>query len=243
MRLESSTPDHGPIAITARLPGARDPAAFPASAAPGRTIHLHLTNRNDYARAVVETKRQAGAGSAPIRVELVPHSPLWAGQANLAAGEVRQLLGPVCTAVHHVGSTSVPGVLAKPVIDLVATVTGLAALDAAQDALTGRGYRVWGEYGIAGRRYFSLDDPASGRRHVHLHGFEAGHPAAERMIAFCAYLRAHPEQARRYEQVKQACCARHPDNSTDYARAKDGWIRSLDAAVQAWWRPDEPFAQ
>lgn len=243
MRLDVSTPDHGLTAITARLPGARSSAAFPASADPGRTIHFHLTKRNDYACAVIETNCQAGAASAPIRVELVPHSPLWAGQASLAAGEVRQLLGPACMAVHHIGSTSIPGILAKPVIDLVADVTSLAVLDALQGALIGHGYRAWGEYGIAGRRYFSLDDPGTGRRRVQLHGFEAGHPAAERMIAFCAYLRAHPEQARRYEQVKLACCARHPDNSTDYARAKGTWISSIDAAVQAWWRPDGSFAQ
>lgn len=214
-----------------------------ASAATSRIIHFLLTNRNDYARVVAETKHQAGAGSAPIRVELVPHSPLWAGQASLAADEVRRFLGSVCTAVHHVGSTSIPGILAKPVIDLVAIVTSLAALDAVQPALTGHGYRAWGEYGIAGRRYFSLDDPGTGRRRAQLHCFEAGHPAAERMIAFCAYLRAHPEQARRYERVKVACYALHPDNSTDYARAKDGWIRSLDATVQAWWRPERPLAR
>lgn len=181
--------------------------------------------------------------SASIPVELVPHSPLWAKQARLAADRVRRHLGPVCTAVHHVGSTSIPGIVAKPVIDLVAIVTGLAMLDDTQAALTEHGYRAWGEYGIAGRRYFTLDDPDTGRRLVQLHGFEAGHPAAERLIAFCAYLRAHPEQARRYERVKQACCALYPDNSTDYARAKDGWIRSLDATVQAWWQLNKPFAQ
>ena len=217
--------------------------AVPAFAAPNRAICYLLTYQNNYVRAVTDTGYQAGAGSAPIPVELVPHSPLWAGEAGLAAAEVRRRLGPTCTAVHHVGSTAIPGILAKPVIDLVATVRSLAALDAAQGALTDGGYRAWGEYGIAGRRYFSLDDSATGRRRVQLHGFEAGHSVAERLIAFCAYLRAHPEQARRYERVKQACCALHPDNSTDYARAKDGWIRSLDATVQAWWRPNKPLTQ
>lgn len=210
-------------------------------AAAGPEIHICLTIRNDYARAVVDKQSQARTGSAPIQVELVPHSPLWAGQASLAADEVRRCLGPTCTATHHVGSTSIPGILSKPVIDLVVIVTSLPALDDNQVALTGHGYRAWGEYGIPGRRYFSLDDPRTGRRRVQLHCFEAGHRAVDRMISFCAYLRAHPEQARRYEQEKLACCARHPDNSTEYARAKDGWIRSLDATVRTWWRSDERF--
>jgi len=173
--------------------------------------------------------------SAPIRVELIPHSPLWAEQARREAAELRQLLGPLCRAVHHVGSTAVPDLLAKPVIDLLAEVSTLAMLDGAAGLLAQRGYRSWGEYGIPGRRYFSLDDPGTGRRVTQLHGFEAGHSSAEAMIAFCAYLRAHPEQARAYERVKQECSRRHPNNSSDYARAKDAWIRPLDATVRSWW--------
>jgi len=125
-----------------------------------------------------------GMVSAPIRVELIPHSPLWAEQARREAAELRQLLGPLCRAVHHVGSTAVPDMLAKPVIDLLAEVSTLAMLDGATALLAQRGYLSWGEYGIPGRRYFSLDDPGTGRRVTQLHGFEAGHSSAEGMIAF-----------------------------------------------------------
>ena len=175
-----------------------------------------------------------GMASAPIRVELVPHSHLWAEQARCEADALRKLLGPLCRAMHHVGSTAVPDLIAKPVIDLLAEVGTLAMLDDAAKLLAQRRYVDWGDYGVPGRRYFSLDDLGTGRRVVQLHCFEAGHPSAQDMIAFCAYLRAHPEQARAYERVKQECCRRHPDNSTDYARAKDAWIRPLDAAVRSW---------
>ncbi len=173
--------------------------------------------------------------SAPIHVELVPHSPLWAEQAHYEAAELRRLLGPPCRAVHHVGSTAIPDILAKPVIDLLVEVSTLAMLDGATDLLARRGYVSWGEYGVPGRRYFSLDDPDTGRRIKQLHGFEVGHFSANSMIAFCAYLRAYPAQARAYERVKQECSLQHPDNSSDYSRAKDAWIRPLEATIGSWW--------
>ncbi len=174
------------------------------------------------------------------RVELRPHSAEWGEQAAVEAARVAGVLGDGLIAIHHVGSTAVPGILAKPILDLLPEVRTLAVLDRAAPRLEALGYEWRGEFGIAGRRYCTWDDPATGARRVHLHGFAAGHPEAERMLAFRDYLRAHPEVARAYEAEKIRCRALHADDTTAYAEAKTEWIRTYDAVALAFRRARHP---
>ncbi len=168
----------------------------------------------------------------PIKVELVAHSPYWATAAAEEAARLRTALGDVLVAVHHVGSTSVPGLCAKPILDLLPVVRSVANLDERRDALERLGFRSWGEYGLAGRRYFTLDD-ADGTRRVQLHCFEPTSPEIERHIAFRDYLRADPRAARDYEAEKRRCRDLHPADSHAYADAKSSWIeRALPAALE-----------
>ena len=107
-------------------------------------------------------------------VDLQPNSSEW---TVLAVREVERLtaaLGEHLSNVHHVGSTAVPGIRAKPIVDMLAEVTSLAALDAAEDLMRGLRYDWRGEFGVSGRRFCTLDDAATGRRLVHLHCYAAG---------------------------------------------------------------------
>jgi GrpB-like predicted nucleotidyltransferase (UPF0157 family) len=168
-----------------------------------------------------------------IAVELLPHDPRWAGMAaDYAAG--LGTLGPDLLAVHHIGSTSIAGIAAKPVIDLMPIVTDLEALDAAQGKVEALGY-VWrGEFGIDGRRYCTLED-AAGKRLAQLHFYAKGSPHTRRHLAFRDYLRAFPEVAAAYEQEKHRARAIHPDNSHDYSAEKGAWIRATEAKALAWF--------
>jgi GrpB-like predicted nucleotidyltransferase (UPF0157 family) len=165
-------------------------------------------------------------------VELVEYSPAWAHEARGAAEGIADALGSILIAVHHVGSTSVPGICAKPVIDLLPVVTDLPRLDGASPALRALGYQWRGEFGIPGRRYCTLDDVTSGKRRVQLHCFAAGHPESERMLLFRDYLRSHPDEALAYQAEKERCRAMYPDDTEAYAEAKTVWIRACESRAR-----------
>ncbi|HVB85444.1 MAG TPA: GrpB family protein [Candidatus Dormibacteraeota bacterium] len=164
---------------------------------------------------------------APIKAELVAHSSEW---GNLAREEITRLaaaLGPNVVAIHHIGSTAVPGICAKPILDLMPQVSALVELDAARPIFERLRYEWWGEYGIAGRRYCTLNDSATGRRMVQMHCFETGNTEIERHLAFRDYLRSQPEVAAAYDREKRRCRDLHPDDSHAYTDAKCAWIESV----------------
>jgi GrpB-like predicted nucleotidyltransferase (UPF0157 family) len=170
---------------------------------------------------------------APIPVELYPHDPAWAGAAQREAARLHAAAGPVIVVVHHIGSTAIPGIRAKPILDLMPLVTSLAAFDEARPAIEGLGYAWWGEYGIPGRRYCNLNDPVTGERKIHLHCFEEGSPQMARHLAFRDYLRARPDLAAAYDAEKARCCDLHPLDSHAYTDCKDAWIRKIEAEALA----------
>jgi GrpB-like predicted nucleotidyltransferase (UPF0157 family) len=166
------------------------------------------------------------------KVELVPHDPAWAAQAAAESGRLVHAIGPTLIRIEHVGSTSIPGILAKPIIDLQPIVTSLAELDARQPQVEALGYIWRGEWGIPGRRYCIRE--ADGRRLFHVHCHQLGHPEIARTLVFRDYLRAHPQEAKAYETLKLACAAAHPDDILAYSNAKGDWIRACIARAEAW---------
>lgn len=171
----------------------------------------------------------------PIPVELAPPDPEWAGRAAAEASRLKAALGSVLVAVHHIGSTAIPGILAKPIIDLMPEVTDLRGLDTHREAVEALGYRWWGEYGIAGRRYCVLSDPKTGKRLIQIHCFASGSPDIARHLAFRDHLRRRPAIARAYETEKRRARDLHPDDSHAYTEEKAAWIRAIEAEALAAW--------
>src|SRR5687768_18467805 len=146
-----------------------------------------------------------------MRVEVVPHGPLWREAFEAEARLVASALGDNVAAVHHVGSTAIPGIYAKPVIDLLVEVSDIEGVDARSPAMESLGYEVMGEYGIPGRRYFRRDGPGGTRTHQ-IHAFKAGSPEVIRHLAFRDYMIAHPTDAQRYSELKRKLAEDHPDS-------------------------------
>jgi GrpB-like predicted nucleotidyltransferase (UPF0157 family) len=168
-----------------------------------------------------------------IKVNIVDYDPGWPElAARFSAG--LEVLGPVLVKVHHIGSTSVVGLAAKPVIDMMPVVTDLAALDAARGQVEALGYGWHGEFGIDGRRYCTLSD-ADRQRIAQLHCYQRGSPHIRRHLAFRDYLRAFPEVAAAYEREKRRARDLFPDNSHDYSDEKGAWIRAVEAKALAWY--------
>jgi GrpB-like predicted nucleotidyltransferase (UPF0157 family) len=170
-----------------------------------------------------------------IAVELAPHSPQWARDAEQEAARIKSATGAVIVVVHHIGSTSIPGIRAKPIVDLMPLVSSLAELDALREKIEALGYEWFGEYGIPGRRYCKRDDPTSGRRLVQLHFFEARSPEVRRHLVFRDYLRLHPDIAKAYEAEKLRCQRLYPGNSHAYSDAKSAWIQSVQEIALSYF--------
>jgi len=147
---------------------------------------------------------------------------------------MRDALADVLLEVHHIGSTAIPGIVAKPVVDLIPVVRDLPRLDAARRKIETLGYAWWGEYGIAERRFCTLDD--GGQRLVNAHFYAGGNPEIERHVAFRDYLRAHPEVAREYEALKVRLAAQSGNDVNTYADEKTPWIRSVESAAIYFYR-------
>ncbi len=169
----------------------------------------------------------------PQRVYLLPHDPQWAEEYARESARVLAAIGDIAVTVHHIGSTAIPGISAKPIIDMLAVVTDVGLLDERSQKLAGLGYEVMGEFGIPGRRYFRKDN-AEGIRTHHIHAFAEGSTEIDRHLVFRDYLRGHREDAERYDHLKQELARQFPLDIGRYTDGKDDLIREIDARAAQW---------
>jgi GrpB-like predicted nucleotidyltransferase (UPF0157 family) len=172
----------------------------------------------------------------PLAVELQPYTPNWAQAAARESERLAQAFGENLIVVHHIGSTAIRGIAAKPILDLMPVVRDLSLLDRCRRGIEDLGYEWWGEYGIPGRRFCTFTEAATGRRRVHLHCFQEGASEVERHLAFRDYLNAHPDVARSYDLLKARCRDLHPLNSHAYADCKSEWIQGIESQALAFYR-------
>lgn len=165
----------------------------------------------------------------PVRV--VPWDPAWPGLFETEAVRIRSALA-CAVAVHHVGSTSVPRLAAKPVIDVLVEVSFLRELDAEIFAMIEAGYESRGEYGIPGRRYF-VRRPTR-LPSVHVHCFARGHEAVAGHLLFRDFLRSDADAASEYGALKYALARRYADDRDAYQAGKAGLIEDLKERAVAW---------
>ncbi len=167
-------------------------------------------------------------------VVLEPHDESWGQLFEAEKARVAQALGAlvdggVLEELEHMGSTSVPGLRAKPTIDMYGRIHPYPPGAAQIAALEAIGYTWRGEYGLPGRTYFSKGPHDY---HLHLVGFDSDH--WERHLVFRDYLRANATARRRYEELKQALAERFRDDRPAYQAGKSDLIATLDREASAW---------
>ncbi len=165
-------------------------------------------------------------------VELVPHNPEWSQLADEEISRLRDGLSFPIIGIYHIGSTSIPGIKAKPILDFVMEVDDLENVKNAVAEFEDLEYQSKGEFGIPGRQFFTRD--TEGERSHHLHVFQKGHPDIERHTVFRDYLRANPDAAREYEKLKEKLARRFPKQSSNYTAAKSDFILSMDEVARYW---------
>ncbi len=151
------------------------------------------------------------------------------------AKAIKQAFGNTSVHLHHIGSTAIPGILAKPIIDILGMVSTLAEADAKTPPVENLGYEAMGAYGIEGRRYFRKID-SSGTRTHHLHMFEEGSQHAERHLAFRDYLIAHPKVAKEYSAVKERLTRGDAPTWEAYMDGKDPFVSRVEPQAVDWFR-------
>lgn len=164
-------------------------------------------------------------------VEIALPDPDWPRRFRAEAVLLARIFGANLLALEHIGSTAVPGLSAKPIVDMMPVVRSLEAVDAKSDLMQAVGYTPRGEWGIPGRRYFHKGET---RRLYHVHVYQAENPEVARHLRFRDYLRAHPAQAHRYGELKQALAQRYPQDIHGYMDGKDALIKELLAEAMAW---------
>ena len=169
------------------------------------------------------------------RMEIVPYDSRWPEAFAAEAGRLRAALGPLALRVDHNGSTSVPGLAAKPVVDIQISVASLQPIAAYRDRLTAIGYVHVPHSDDAFCPFFHR--PADWPHTHHIHVVQAGGEEEKRTLAFRDYLRDHADAAREYEALKFRLAAGFPADGLEereaYAAAKTDFVGRIVAAALA----------
>jgi putative glutamine amidotransferase len=159
--------------------------------------------------------------------------PGWPARFEAEARRIRQALGDTAVRIDHVGSTSVPGLPAKPVIDVQVSVASMTPRGTYVDPLVAAGY-VWTvDPWDDTHEFFSTAEDAEGHRSAHIHVCAAGSVWERRHLAFRDWLRAHPDDAAAYSALKRQLAADHRRDVHTYTHGKGAFVRSIEAKALA----------
>jgi GrpB-like predicted nucleotidyltransferase (UPF0157 family) len=167
-------------------------------------------------------------------VRIVDHDPAWAPAAAAEIGRVEAVLGEIAVRVAHVGSTAVPGLAAKPIVDVLVAVESIEPQASYVGPLEGLDYLFAPDDGSPDFHFFAK--PPARPRTFHLHVCVAGGSDEIRHLALRDYLRAHPDEVARYEARKRDLVARHPADRPAYIEGKADYVAALERRALGWAR-------
>lgn len=170
-----------------------------------------------------------------MKVRLTDFSENWALMFQKEVHILSEIFGDEIIKFEHFGSTSVHGLKAKPVIDMMCVVKDIHQIDSFNEKMDSLGYDVVGEYGIAGRRLFRKG--GENRTH-HIHFYQYDNPQIARHLIFRDYLRSHPKEVVRYSHFKEEL-AQQFENTSEYSPAKNLFVKEMEQKALQWFAENE----
>ncbi|WP_312118302.1 GrpB family protein [Pantoea vagans] len=167
-------------------------------------------------------------------VIVVPYDDKWPEMFEAESLLIKTLLGGVAKDIHHIGSTSVPGLSAKPIIDILLEVSDINELDRYNSAMAHAGYVIRGENGISGRRYFIK---GGDQRSHQVHAFASGDIQVLRHLVFRNYLRENTHIAEMYAELKHSAARLSRNDAHRYSAHKANFIAHHLRLAQAESEP------
>lgn len=156
------------------------------------------------------------------KVRLLPHREQWEQEARQTEKQIRALWGGNVKRVCHIGSTAVPGLCAKPILDMAVQLLDMARMDI--PAMEAAGYESCGSEGRDGHWLFVLRSAPGGLSLRHIHCYDANSGEFEEKVRFCRCLCENPLIAREYAQLKEKLAREHPGDREAYTRGKTDFI-------------------
>lgn len=166
------------------------------------------------------------------KIILTPHDSDWSAQYEAEAVRLTAVFQPILRAIHHIGSTAIPGIKAKPILDILLEVTEITAVNQYIQPMARLGYLSKGENGIPGRHYFRKGSDEHHTHHIHV--YATNHPEIARHLNFRDYLRCHPAEAAAYSQLKEQLAQQYFSEPAAYTESKTVFIQTIEQKALQW---------
>ena len=172
------------------------------------------------------------------KIIVVEFQEKWNEQYRLEAARLVPVFGESLKEIYHVGSTSVPGLSAKPTIDILAVIEKTIPIEDFYPGMQALGYECKGECldaivpGTPGRHYFRII--VNGKHTVHLHACHQGHQQIPKLLALRDYLRCHKAEAAAYGKLKKHLAKKYRDDNVKYMHGKDAMVQELLLKAMIW---------
>lgn len=160
----------------------------------------------------------------------VDHNPSWPLEFLEVSEEITSIMDKHLLKLHHIGSTAIPNLMAKPIIDILGVTGDFEKISSYKVQMQSRGFEFKGEFGISQRAYFSRSQGIA----VHLHIFPENHSQVTKHLLFRDYLLMHPEAVRAYQAKKEELLRLSPQSREVYQQGKEDLINQIMEAAYNW---------
>ena len=164
-----------------------------------------------------------------VEINLVPYDCSWAASFQVEQTKIRSVLSNHAIAIHHVGSTAVPHICAKPIVDILVVIDDIHCVNKYNFQMIRMGYEARGEYGITRRRYFTKTENRIRTHNIHI--FQSDHPDSTWLIAFRDHLLENKADAVAYDKVKRNSASKYKFDIDLYVSEKRQFIESIRSKI------------